>query len=179
MVAISKQADAGRRLPARGWPPPERRRGGETEEREEGRWKLRDELSGQTSSGTVAFFPSKLVELHKDPNPPGRAHVPAPLLQMRAAADASPARPAAAAERGAPGHGEAARNAPSPAERARTAPRRAAAEREGKGGAAPRGEPYHPPARTEKKAPPVRRCAPGEWVPLSPSRGQRSAAPLS
>lgn len=32
------------------------------------------------------------------------------------------------------------------------------------------------PARTEKKAPPVRRCSRGGWVRSSPSRGQRLAA---
>lgn len=41
--------------------------------------------------GTVALFPSKVVEWHKNPDPLGPAHVPAPLLQMQAAADAAPA----------------------------------------------------------------------------------------
>lgn len=63
-----------------------------------GRWKLRDELTGKTSSGTVGFFPSKVLESHKNPKPLGPTRLPALRLQTPATDDAAPARPAAAAE---------------------------------------------------------------------------------
>lgn len=77
--------------------------------------------------GQWPFFPSKVVEAQTNPNPPWPFHVPAPLLQSLAAADTTPASPAAARERGATSSGEARGSAP------RAGPRRAAAEREGKG----------------------------------------------
>lgn len=86
--------------------------------------------------GTVAFFPSKVVERHKNPDPLGPAHVPAPLLQMQAAADAAPAAPQlrqSAPPRALTTPGGRAQ----PAEHPTPLPWRAAAEPEGKGGAAP------------------------------------------
>lgn len=79
MVVISKQADAGPCLPDRECPPLVVQGGGEAggrgmKGREAGRWKLRDEQTSKTSSGTVAFFPppkwwsSIKIQIHRDPH---------------------------------------------------------------------------------------------------------------
>lgn len=120
--------------------------------RGEGRRNLRDVQPGPISSGTVAFFPSKVVESHKNSNPLGSAHVPAALLPRQAAADAAPASPAAAAS---PRRWRGPGSAPSPAERVPRLPGRAAAERGGKGGAAPRGEACRPPASPDREESPT------------------------
>lgn len=174
MVAISKQADASPRLRVERGPllgaGRERRRG----RRCGGRQTVIDGLAGPISSGTVAFFPSKVVRSHKNSNPLGSAHVPAPLLPMQAAADAAPADPSATA---APRRWRGRGSAPSPAERAgrfRGGRRPKAARREGRPHEARLAA--RQPGGTEKKAPPGRHCARGAWVRWSPSRGQRWAA---
>lgn len=126
--------------------------------------------------GTVAFFPSKVVESHKNPNPPGPAQLPGLLLQIQPAAAAAPARPEAVAERVAGamvgGRGPAPPSAPSTA----------LPEGGGRAGRGGRGRPTGrglPPARlADKKAPPVRRLAHGKRVRPSLCRGLVSKEPL-
>ena len=134
MVATSKQAAAGPRLQVeRGLllgAGRDRRRG----RRWEGRQTVIDGLAGPIFSGTVAFFPSKVVRSRKNSNPLGSAHVLALLLPTPAAADAAPADPSAtAAPRRWRGLGERAQ----PGRRRWAVPRRAVAQSSVKGGAAP------------------------------------------
>lgn len=128
--------------------------------------------------GTVAFIHLQSGGATQNPNPIGPAHVPAPLLQMQAAADTAPARPAAAAQRLASSLGYVRGNAPSQPNTLHGSPGGRRLSRKG-GAAPPRGNACHRQPGPGKKAPPVRRGARSEGIQPSPCRGQRQLAPLS